>query len=165
MREVSHSEITASMTGTTHSSDCTLTSNYNECWAHEHSAKRALSRTIDTGQQTVDGRIVNYVPLPQQLASGTPQRHCADAAAATAGIRDAGTSGPIRIAAAATVSTRDTAASNPSGRQEPAMSYTVHDPSRCSRHVGGTRSDGWRRRQMVSAPSIVALGDRRSPTI
>ena len=38
-----------------------------------------------------DERIVYSVPLPQQLSSGTPQRHCADAAAATAGPNDAAT--------------------------------------------------------------------------
>ena len=41
--------------------------------------------------------MVNNVPLQQPQASGTPQRHCADAAAATAGIGDAKRSRPTDL--------------------------------------------------------------------
>ena len=57
------------------------------------------------------GRKVYSVQLPQQLTSGTPERHRADAAAATPGIKDAATSRPERIAAAATAGFRDAATS------------------------------------------------------
>ena len=47
---------------------------------------RSLARSV--------GRV--GLPLPQQQASGTPQRHCADAAVATAGVRDAATARTLR---------------------------------------------------------------------
>ena len=60
----------------------------------------------------------------------------------------------------------DAATSHPSGSTGPAISYTVH---RTTRHElrdlsAGPEGDGWRRVYVTSLPSIVAPGDRRSPT-
>ena len=44
------------------------------------------------------------------------------------------------------------------------MHYPHQDASECSGPVGGPGSDGWRREDTTSTPSIAAPGDRRSPT-
>ena len=58
------------------------------------SQNHMLNRCRNSRPRTPQRPCVRTLPLPQQLTSETPQRHCADAAAATAGIRDAATPNP-----------------------------------------------------------------------
>ena len=81
---------------------CSLTSTWSSKLPQQgsDSETKLPMRDVLLPQQSPQqrGRKEYNVPLPQQLASGTPRRHCAEAAAATAGIGDAGTSRPTRIA-------------------------------------------------------------------